>query len=177
MKNMLFFTKEALEKTNIIASLRFWNCNVDGNHPEENRSTFELLEKEFQLSYKLEERMVPGKGLKIAERLYIHSDYRFIWPDPLDENDNAVGFCHGLRDHLAILSEGTVVPCCLDGEGVINLGNIFHQKFSEIIASKRARDIADGFSSNKAVELLCRKCRYKDKFQRKATKTPFKEQQ
>ncbi len=167
MKNILLFAKEALKKTNIIISLRFWNLDLNDNHPEENRSKFELLEKEFQLSYKLEEKIIPGKGLKIAERLYLNSDYKFIWPDLQDENDNAAGFCLGLRDHAAILSDGTIVPCCMDGEGVINLGNIFYQKFSEIIASERAKNISDGFLSNKAVEILCRKCRFKEKFQLK----------
>lgn len=168
MKNVLLFTKEALKKTNIIISLRFWNFDLNDNQPKENKSKFELLEKEFNLSYKLEEKVIPGKGLKIAERLYLNSDNKFIWPDIHDQNDNAAGFCLGLRDQIAILSDGTVVPCCLDGEGIINLGNIFNQRFSEIIAGERSKNISDGFLSNKAVEPLCRKCRFKEKFQREA---------
>lgn len=164
IKNIVSFTKEALEKTNIIISLRFWNLDINNNHPGENRSMLELLEKEFQVPYRLDEKIIPGKGFKIAERLYLNSDYKFIWPDLHDEYDNAGGFCLGLGDQIAVLSDGTVVPCCLDAEGVINLGNIFNQKFSEIIAGKRAKKISDGFSSNKAVELLCRKCRFKEKF-------------
>jgi radical SAM protein with 4Fe4S-binding SPASM domain len=166
MKNVLLFTKEALKKTNIIISLRFWNLDLSNNQPEENRKKFELLEEEFQLPYKLEEKIITGKGFKIAERLYLNSDFQFIWPDLNDENDNSAGSCRGLRDHVAILSDGTVVPCCLDAEGVINLGNIFSQNFNEIISSKRSKDISEGFLSNKAVELLCRKCRFKEKFQK-----------
>ncbi|MFH0975952.1 MAG: radical SAM protein [Spirochaetota bacterium] len=167
IKNVILFTKEALNKTKIIISLRFWNLDPCNNQPAENRKKFELLEKEFQLPYKLEEKVIPGKGFKIAERLYLNSDYKFIWPDINDENDNPAGFCLGLKDHAAILSDGTVVPCCLDGEGVINLGNIFNQKFSEIIIAKKAKNISDGFLSNKAVELLCRKCKFKEKFLQK----------
>jgi radical SAM protein with 4Fe4S-binding SPASM domain len=170
MRNILFFVKEALEKTNIIISLRLWNIDLNDNQPGENENKFELLEKEFQLPYKLEEKIIPGKGFKITERLYLNSDYPFIWPDLQDKNDNPAGFCLGLKDHVAILSDGTVVPCCLDGEGIMNLGNIFYQRFNEIIASKRAKNIADGFLSNKAVEQLCKKCRFKERFQQRGTR-------
>lgn len=150
----------------MIISLRFWNLDSSGGHIPENRSMYELLEKEFQLQYKLEEKIIPGKGFRIADRLYLNSDNKFIWPDMNDEYDNAEGYCLGLKDQAAILSDGSVVPCCLDGEGVINLGNIFNQKFSEIINSERAKSISDGFLSIRAVELLCRKCRFKERFHR-----------
>ena len=74
------------------------------------------------------------------------------------------GFCHALRTHAAILVDGTVVPCCLDGEGVINLGNVQEEKFTDIINSERATAIVDGFSRREAVEELCRKCGFRQKF-------------
>ncbi|OQA91111.1 MAG: Antilisterial bacteriocin subtilosin biosynthesis protein AlbA [Elusimicrobia bacterium ADurb.Bin231] len=167
-KHILQFVKDALEKTGIIISLRLWNVDpIKGDHLKENRKKFELIEKEFQLSYKLEEKIIPGQGLKLAERLYLNYDYEFIWPDINDTYDNISGFCRGLRDHVGILSDGTVVPCCLDSEGIINLGNIFERKFSDIISSPRAKNIYCGFLSNKAVEILCRKCRFKEKFSNK----------
>jgi len=63
-----------------------------------------------------------------------------------------------------ILVDGTVVPCCLDGEGVINLGNIHESDFSQIVESERANNIFNGFSRREAVEELCRKCGYRTKF-------------
>jgi radical SAM protein with 4Fe4S-binding SPASM domain len=165
IKNVILFTKDALEKTNIIISLRFWNIERELIQSTGNEYIFKKLEEEFQLPYKLEEKIIPGKGLKIADRLYVNSDYKFTWPDLNDDYDNASGFCLGLKDQIAILSDGTVVPCCLDGEGVINLGNIFKQKFSDIIAGERSKNISAGFLSNKVTELLCRKCRFKERFQ------------
>lgn len=164
LENVILFTKEAIEKTNIIISLRFWNADPGGIQPESNRSIFDLVEKKFQLPYKLEEKIFPGKGFKITERLYINSDYKFAWPDMHDTDDSSDGFCLGLKDHVAVLSDGTVVPCCLDGKGVINLGNVFEQKFSDIITGERATNIATEFLSGKAVEPLCKKCRFKEKF-------------
>lgn len=73
-------------------------------------------------------------------------------------------FCHALRSQAAILVDGTVVPCCLDGEGVINLGNVNQTSFTDIVEGERATNIVDGFSRREAVEELCRKCGYRQKF-------------
>ena len=77
----------------------------------------------------------------------------------LDETDE--GFCYGLSQQIAILSDGTVVPCCLDSEGIINLGNIFHTSFSDIVNSKRAVSMIHSFRNRKVAEELCRKCKYR----------------
>ncbi|WP_312712672.1 SPASM domain-containing protein, partial [Proteiniclasticum ruminis] len=70
----------------------------------------------------------------------------------------------GLKDQVGILTDGTVVPCCLDGEGIINLGNISEQSFFSILSSERAVNLAEGFSRRIAVEELCRKCGYRKRF-------------
>mgnify|MGYP000120630391 CR=1 FL=1 len=62
------------------------------------------------------------------------------------------------------MADGTVVPCCLDGDGVINLGNLNTTALSEVLGSKRAVDMLEGFDKGKAVEELCLKCSYKDRF-------------
>ena len=56
------------------------------------------------------------------------------------------------------------MPCCLDGEGVINLGDLHVSSLEEILNSKRAKAMLEGFAKNKAVEELCVKCSYKDRF-------------
>jgi len=82
----------------------------------------------------------------------VNQDYEFQWPNLKAREDNSPGFCYGLRTQVAILVDGSVVPCCLDGEGIINLGNIHETNFSEIIDSQRAKDIFNGFSRREAVE-------------------------
>jgi len=57
-----------------------------------------------------------------------------------------------------------MVPCCLDGEGIINLGNIHECNFSRIISGKKAENIRLGFCNNNLVEELCRKCGYRKRF-------------
>lgn len=105
-----------------------------------------------------------GSGVKIAKNIYLNQDHEFRWPSLLEKADEGKGFCHALRTHAAILVDGSVVPCCLDGEGVINLGNVHEQKFGDIVGSERAQNLVDGFSRREAVEELCKKCGFRQKF-------------
>ena len=129
-----------------------------------NRKIIGEIEKYFGLDYKIEDKLVPGRGLKIKDRLYLNTDLEFKWPELSDTYENENGFCYGLRTQIGILVDGTVIPCCLDGEGVVNLGNVFETPFKEIIEGERATAIYDGFSNKKAVEELCKKCTFKEKF-------------
>lgn len=166
LSNILSFVREAAEH-NVIISFRLWNLvqdNATNAEKSRNRETLEILEKEFNLDYKIEEKVVPGSGVKIANRIYLNQDHEFQWPSLQAPEDDGKGFCHALRSQAAILVDGTVVPCCLDGEGVINLGNINSTPFSEIVEGERANNLFDGFSRREAVEEMCRKCGYRMKF-------------
>lgn len=165
--NEIFDFVKAARETPLLISLRLWNLEKDNELNKANGRNQELLtmiEREFKLDYKIEEKILPGRGIKIADKVYLNQDHEFKWPDLKEEEDDGIGFCYGLRDQAAILVDGTVVPCCLDGEGIINLGNIHQTSFTDIIASKRAQNIYDGFSRRKALEELCRKCGYRKKF-------------
>src|SRR5688572_28819046 len=81
------------------------------------------------------------KGTRIKGRLYLHLDSRFQWPHPAQPFRSARGFCHGLSSHIGILADGTVVPCCLDKEGVLSLGNCSAQPIETILQSSRATTI------------------------------------
>ena len=140
----------------IIVVLRLWNNGCDEGR---NISTLDLAKARFPWDWKEESR-----GIRIRSKLFIEHGDRFDWPD-LSAADGGEGvFCHGLRDHFGILSDGTVVPCCLDHNGDIALGNIFTQPVEEILNSPRARAICDGFSCRRATEELCRKCGYARRF-------------
>jgi radical SAM protein with 4Fe4S-binding SPASM domain len=165
--NILDFVKEAVATTPMLISLRLWNLDTDNTTNIErsrNREILEIIEREFKLDYKIEEKFVRGGGLKIAPQVYLNQDHEFQWPDLKEAEDEGKGFCHALRNQAAILVDGTVVPCCLDGEGVINLGNIHNTPFSEIVEGERANKLFDGFSRREVVEELCRKCGYRQRF-------------
>jgi radical SAM protein with 4Fe4S-binding SPASM domain len=166
LEDILEFVTDALNKTQIIISLRLWNFNIDDKEAyAKNKIIFESIENKFSIENKIEESLIPGKGLKIKESLYLNTDYEFEWPTLESNYYSENGFCYALRDQVAILVDGTVVPCCLDGEGITNLGNIFNENFTQIIDSERAKAIYDGFTNHNAVEALCLKCSFKERFE------------
>ena len=165
--SILSFVKEATSTSDLIVSFRLWNLtedNMTNLQRERNREILQMIEEEFQLDFKIEEKVLPGSGVKIADRIYLNQDHEFEWPSLHADEDDGKGFCYGMRTQAGILANGTVIPCCLDGEGVINLGNINQASFSDIIEGERATNLYEGFSRREAVEELCRKCGYRKRF-------------
>ena len=104
------------------------------------------------------------RGFRIRHKLHLEWGDRFEWPDVSCEEGDSSVFCYGLSDHFGVLVDGTVIPCCLDREGVINLGNIHTESIESILSSDRAMAILDGFKNRCAKEELCRKCGYARRF-------------
>ena len=146
---------KAAEGKKLIA-FRLWN---QGGQDAKNAEILAAMGKFFPEPWAEERR-----GIRIGQRVYLEYGDKFDWPD-LSAPDGGEGvFCHGLRDQLGILCDGTVVPCCLDHEGDIALGNLFTQSMEEILETPRAKAIYQGFSQRKAAEELCRKCGYARRF-------------
>lgn len=166
INNVLDFIKEANEKTEIICALRLWNIDTEElkANNELNFKIIKLIEDKLNLEFSLLEKLKEKRGIKLKERIYLNMAEKFSWPDSSISLISEEVFCHGLRDQIGILLDGTVVPCCLDSEGNIALGNIFNKNLDEIINSKRAKDIYDGFSRRRAVEDLCKRCGYAKRF-------------
>lgn len=173
LDNIFTFTKEAAMNTEVLVSYRLWNLEEEKlraakenntAYAGENQHILERIETAFNLDYKIEEVLVGNRGIKLLHKVYLNQAYEFKWPELQLEGADNIGFCYGLKDQIAILVDGTVVPCCLDGEGVINLGNIKESSFETIINNKRARDIYEGFARHEVVEELCKKCDYRRRF-------------
>jgi len=145
-----------LSKQGTYCVLRLWN---EGGKNSLNDEIIAYLRERTDSEW----RQTRNGSLRIAKNLYLESAAKFDWPD-LSENERSVQFCHGLRDQAAVLCDGTVVPCCLDAEGSIALGNIFETPFDEILRSDRARAMYEGFSQRRCTEELCRKCGFAERF-------------
>ena len=104
------------------------------------------------------------KGTVLGDKVFLEHGDKFDWPDLTAPEGSGKIFCYGLRDQLGILCDGTAVPCCLDHDGDLALGNIFRQSMDEILASPRAKAIYEGFRQREAAEELCRKCGYARRF-------------
>ena len=104
-----------------------------------------------------------GGSFRLRDNLYLERAKKFDWPD-LSAQERGTQFCYGLRDQLGVLADGTAVPCCLDHEGDIALGNLFTQPLSEILQSERACALREGFSRRCPSEGLCRRCGFAARF-------------
>ena len=74
------------------------------------------------------------------------------------------GQTYGCLLYTSVLSDGTVVPCCLDHEGDIPLGNLFSQNLPEILDDTPAKLLLSGFFAQKLSHPLCRRCGYAKRF-------------
>ena len=155
LRTLARFATKAADCGTIVV-FRLWNRGFDhGKNDDAER----ILREEITGEWKENTR-----GVRLCERIFLEWGERFEWPD-LDESVKGERFsCYGLKDQLGILSDGTVVPCCLDSEGTIALGNIFREELRDILSSPRATAIVEGFQRFKASEELCKKCGYARRF-------------
>ena len=135
---------------------RLWN---QGGEDELNRRILEAMHLAFPGEWITERR-----GVRIGERIFLEYGDKFDWPDLTAEDGGDSVFCYGLRDQVGVLCDGTVVPCCLDHEGDISLGNLFETTMEQILETPRAKAIYEGFHNRTACEELCRKCGYARRF-------------
>ncbi len=139
-----------------ICELRLWNR---GGRESLNGEILRLLEERFPAPWERSPRSV-----RLAERVFLAEDDKFDWPELSAPDRGERCFCYGLRDQVGVLVDGTVVPCCLDHEGDLPLGNLFGQELEDIMSTDKARMIYRGFSRKTAVAPLCRRCGYARRF-------------
>ena len=163
---VLGFIKETNDTTDIITAMRLWNLDsysIKGDNSL-NADIVDKIKDVFDYKEDLKTILNNDKRTKLKKNLYLNVADKFQWPNMNIEPLGDTGFCHGLRDHFGILVDGTVVPCCLDGEGNMALGNIYKESLDEILNGDRASNFYNGFSNRKKVEELCKRCGYSEMF-------------
>lgn len=136
------------EFSDTFVSLRFW---VSGNE--------DVLERIIS-HYRIDSLPINFDKFKLSDRVFLSKSREFIWPDLNNSYYSKVGKCYGLIDHIGILSDGTIVPCCLDSKGIINLGNIFSDSICDVLNSFRVNNMINGFKCGKKCEELCCHCSF-----------------
>ncbi len=155
MRNVLAFTPKAVANNSTII-YRLWSTDKESD-------TMYSYIKEAYPDVDVSNEVSPQNGIKLDYRIFLHQANQFVWPIR-SHSDHEEGYCLGLKTHIAILSNGIVVPCCLDNDGTINLGNIFKTPLKEILEGELATAVKIGFQQHKAVHELCKNCSYKDRF-------------
>lgn len=165
LDKVLSFVKKGIDTSNILFEFRLWNFedeNSQSNGEAENLQILKYVEKFLDL--KIPVTTQNTKGNSGRSQVYISKGVEFQWPSLDNDFVSTSGTCYGLRRQIAILSNGDVVPCCLDAEGVVKLGNIFESEFEEIVMSEQSVKIRTGLENNKIIEPLCQRCGYREQY-------------
>ncbi len=147
-------------REDIIVIFRLWT--LKGKELDKKSTNIvERLKRKFNLSSDIVEKIKQEKNIKINERVFVDKEEEFTWPQKTSHK--SCGYCMALKTQIAILVDGTVVPCCLDSNGVINLGNIYKESFESILSSPRLQALRSSFQDRKPSEELCQSCTFKEK--------------
>ena len=152
------FAQRAADR-GVICALRLWNI---GGADRRNGEILAFLADKLG-TFPLDLPQPRPGSWRLGDRIFLERAEKFDWPD-LEVPETDIRFCLGLREQVAVLVDGTAVPCCLDHEGDIPLGNILAQPLEEILSSPRAKALYDGFSRGRPSEALCRRCGYARRF-------------
>ncbi len=167
---LITFSERAIKiRPDLYINFRLWTMDEKNEDvTRDNVEVIELINQYFHTN--LDDKIDVGfrKNKKIEGRVYLHFDSRFSWPSPLLPKLSEIGTCQGVQSQLGIHADGQVVPCCLDKEATIKLGNINLQSFEEIYQAVRTQNMLQGFKQGQLVEDLCQKCPFIGRFSKKA---------
>ena len=161
-----FCEKAFVLRPDLYINFRLWNLKDPRGALTQNHDFLQRIFDRFQISLEPKVDVRFKKNLHLKQRLYLHFDTEFVWPAMDLPTLGSLGTCYGLSSHFGILVDGTVVPCCLDKEGAIPLGQIQQQPVLEILNSARAQAVLEGFRQKKLVENLCQRCQYITRFKK-----------
>lgn len=169
MGEVMDFSMKAVQAGTCMV-LRLWN---QGGREQENEHVMQLMAQHVPQPWK-----VRPDGYQLSDNLYLEFDRKFEWPDAEKtketvstkelegasaenketKNRKVQLFCKALKKQIGILADGSVVPCCLDHNGDVILGNLLSQSLEEILASPKACAMTEAFSHHTASEQLCLTC-------------------
>lgn len=152
------------EKPDTYINYRLWNIGRENQAQRQNDHIFDLVENFFNVKLNRSIFVDSIKSKNIKGRLYFHFDSHFDWPSLSLPFQGGKGKCHALSSHIGIHADGTVVPCCLDKEAQIPLGNCLKEDLVNILESDRAQRMREGFSKGLRVETLCQHCSFINRF-------------
>ena len=141
---------------------RIWTLN-NNKLDEKSKNIVEKIKEYYKLSTDIVDKIKKEQNIKIASNIYLDKANKFEWPT-MDNETERNGYCYALKTQIAILVDGTVIPCCLDSSGKNSLGNIYKDSFKNIIEGEKFLKLKKSFEDRKPISELCRKCTFKDKF-------------
>lgn len=148
--NNIFNTIDKIKDKTFI-SLRLWVGNKNTEY------ILKYINKRYHTNIN---KLENNTKTKISPNLIIDTFHEFIWPDLNNNYYNEIGKCKGLINHIGILCDGTIIPCCLDTTGVINLGNIYNEDLNTILDKEIVKEMVDNFKKGYKCQELCKHCSF-----------------
>ena len=142
---------------------RLWTLK-ENELDEKSTIIVDKIKKYYNLEESIVEKIKCENNINIKKSIYVDKDNEFVWPEVNDYQSR--GYCYALKTQIAILSDGTVVPCCLDSNGQIELGNIFKDSLEYIINSNRYQNLKKSFQDRNPCEELCKSCTFKERLKK-----------
>ena len=159
----IFESVEKLE--NVIISYRLWNLKTIKEN-DVNNQIIQELEKQYDIK-NLKQKLTEKDFYKIKDNIFINQDIEFTWPNLNGPIIIENGKCLALKEQIGILVDGTVVPCCLDNNGDIPLGNIFDETLEEILQKEKSIIIKKNFENKIITCELCKTCGFLKRLENK----------
>lgn len=160
LKDICTYSRRLAEH-NIHVNLRLWSLE-NGALSKDSESLLEQVCAYFQVEKPAEIKRL--KRFDLEDYIHLHFEEVFQWPSLKHPYVSDTGRCLGMKMMCGILSDGTLVPCCLDSKKECNLGNVFITPLKDLLESEKVKLICKGFDENRIEEELCKHCSYRLRF-------------
>jgi MoaA/NifB/PqqE/SkfB family radical SAM enzyme len=173
LQKIFTFVDQALQdRPEMYLNFRLWDLQEVRSAGAGHQQIQKAIEEHFGFQFPTQIDVRKKKSFRIQGRLYLHYDTQFDWPSMSLPVLGRQGTCKGLSNHIGILVEGTVVPCCLDKEGQIPLGRIQDQSLEAILKGSLATQLKQGFARGELIHPLCQRCQYIERFKARPSPQP-----
>ncbi|MCQ2705519.1 SPASM domain-containing protein [Helicobacter pylori] len=158
IQKILEFCRYKCEKNSEV----FLNLRIQDSTLDKHQNLIKPFLESFEC-ISLETLISQGR-VRLFKKSFLNIQKTFKWPNlnapnPLNQ-ESKIPYCYGLIKQIAILSNGVVVPCCMDTQANINLGDLNHTPLKDILKSQKAMAIKTHFLKGEALEPLCKNCSY-----------------
>ncbi|WQR94273.1 SPASM domain-containing protein [Helicobacter pylori] len=158
IQKILEFCRYKCEKNSEV----FLNLRIQDSTLDKHQNLIKPFLESFEC-VSLEGLKTQGRA-RLFKKSFLNIQKTFKWPslnapNPLNQ-ESKIPYCYGLIKQIAILSNGVVVPCCMDTQAHINLGDLNHMPLKDILNSQKAMAIKTHFLKGEALEPLCQNCSY-----------------
>ncbi|MCX2716709.1 radical SAM/SPASM domain-containing protein [Helicobacter sp. MIT 21-1697] len=151
----------------------FVNLRFHSNDISHQEKYFVQMLSEIGAYFDLSDITLGQERVKLGKKVFLNPTHSFDWEiqkdtfAPLATLDNtssqysAKPLCYGAQKQIGILSNGELVPCCIDYNAQASFGNLKEQSLVDILDSQAFVEFALSLQKGHIPCELCRKCGYR----------------